>query len=80
MITKFKTIAASVVIASAFASAFASAAEYVVGTGATYRPFEYETPNKELVGFDVDLMNLSSRPLVMSTVYSRREPCALSAA
>ena len=56
MITKFKTIAASVVIASAFASAFASAAEYVVGTGATYRPFEYETPNKELVGFDVDLM------------------------
>ena len=28
----------------------------MVGTGATYRPFEYETPNKELVGFDVDLM------------------------
>lgn len=33
-----------------------SAEEYVVGTGATYRPFEYETPQKELVGFDVDLM------------------------
>ncbi len=29
---------------------------YTVGTGATYRPFEYETPSKELVGFDVDLM------------------------
>ncbi|MCD8338876.1 MAG: basic amino acid ABC transporter substrate-binding protein [Burkholderiales bacterium] len=29
---------------------------YTVGTGATYRPFEYETPQKELVGFDVDLM------------------------
>jgi polar amino acid transport system substrate-binding protein len=28
----------------------------VVGTGATYRPFEYETAQKELVGFDVDLM------------------------
>ena len=27
-----------------------------------------------------ELVNLSSRPLVMSTVYSRREPCALSAA
>ena len=56
MKTKFKLIAASFVVASAFASAFVSAAEYVVGTGATYRPFEYETPNKELVGFDVDLM------------------------
>ena len=38
------------------ASAGISAEEYVVGTGATYRPFEYETPQKELVGFDVDLM------------------------
>jgi polar amino acid transport system substrate-binding protein len=32
------------------------AEQYVVGTGATYRPFEYETAQKELVGFDVDLM------------------------
>lgn len=56
MKAKFKLIAASFVVASAFTSAFVSAAEYVVGTGATYRPFEYETPNKELVGFDVDLM------------------------
>ena len=32
------------------------AEQYVVGTGATYRPFEYETAKKELVGFDVDLM------------------------
>ncbi len=38
------------------ASAGINAEEYVVGTGATYRPFEYETPQKELVGFDVDLM------------------------
>ena len=24
--------------------------------GATYRPFEFQTPNKEIVGFDIDLM------------------------
>lgn len=29
---------------------------YTVGTGATYRPFEFQTPNKEIVGFDIDLM------------------------
>ena len=56
MMTKFKTLAAAVALTTAFASGIVSAAEYVVGTGATYRPFEYETPNKELVGFDVDLM------------------------
>ena len=27
-----------------------------MGTGATYRPFEFQTPNKEIVGFDIDLM------------------------
>lgn len=32
------------------------AVTYTVGTGATYRPFEYEAPNKEIVGFDIDLM------------------------
>lgn len=53
---KLKSLLAAAVVAGAFASTFAQAAEYVVGTGATYRPFEYETPNKELVGFDVDLM------------------------
>lgn len=43
--------------ALAFACAGVQAAQtYVVGTGATYRPFEYETAQKELVGFDVDLM------------------------
>ncbi|SFB37231.1 polar amino acid transport system substrate-binding protein [Collimonas sp. OK607] len=30
--------------------------EYVVGTGATYAPFEYENEHKELVGFDIDVM------------------------
>ena len=34
----------------------AAPVEYTVGTGATYRPFEFQTPNKEIVGFDIDLM------------------------
>lgn len=33
-----------------------AAPEYTVGTGATYRPFEFQTPSKEIVGFDIDLM------------------------
>ena len=52
-----KSAAVAAIVAGAFASSLASAATtYIVGTGATYRPFEFETPNKELVGFDVDLM------------------------
>ncbi len=34
----------------------AAPVEYTVGTGATYRPFEFQTPSKEIVGFDIDLM------------------------
>ena len=49
-----------VLTAAAFAALLASTAvqavTYTVGTGATYRPFEYEAPNKEIVGFDIDLM------------------------
>lgn len=37
-------------------AAGAAVREYVVGTGATYAPFEYENENKELVGFDIDVM------------------------
>lgn len=52
-----KSAALAAIVAGAFASTLAEAATtYIVGTGATYRPFEFETPNKELVGFDVDLM------------------------
>lgn len=29
---------------------------YVVGSGATYRPFEFENSQKELQGFDIDLI------------------------
>ena len=56
--TKIKSLAAAAVLAAALSASFSvcAADTYVVGTGATYRPFEFETPSKELVGFDVDLM------------------------
>ncbi len=50
------------VTAAAAATIFAGSAaaagpvEYTVGTGATYRPFEFQQPDKEIVGFDIDLM------------------------
>lgn len=50
-----KKIAASV---GFFAIAFGSvqAQELVVGSSATYRPFAYESPTKEIVGYDVDII------------------------
>jgi len=30
--------------------------ELIVGSSATYRPFAYETPSKEIVGYDVDII------------------------
>ena len=36
----------------------AAPVEYTVGTGATYRPFEFQTPNKEIVGFDIDMVRM----------------------
>ncbi|WP_392567053.1 basic amino acid ABC transporter substrate-binding protein [Utexia brackfieldae] len=37
-------------------SALAVQTTYIVGAGGTYRPFEYENSNKELEGFDIDLI------------------------
>ncbi len=51
-----KLLLASCAVLAFTSAAAISAEQYVVGTGATYRPFEYETPTKELVGFDIDLM------------------------
>ena len=41
-----------------FASGLSSAQsqELVVGSSATYRPFAYESPSKEIVGYDVDMI------------------------
>ncbi len=35
---------------------FSYAQTYVVGAGGTYRPFEYETADQQLKGFDIDLI------------------------
>lgn len=53
---KSKAVLTAAFLSATLAAGIASAATYNVGTGATYRPFEYETPSKELTGFDVDLM------------------------
>ncbi len=37
-------------------SAYAQNKELVVGSSATYRPFAYESPTKEIVGYDVDMI------------------------
>jgi len=36
--------------------AYAQDKELVVGSSATYRPFAFENPNKEIVGYDVDMI------------------------
>src|SRR3954463_233887 len=38
------------------APAYAQNKELVVGSSATYRPFAFENPNKEIVGYDVDMI------------------------
>lgn len=57
----FKNIIASAALAASLllSPTVTTAAEkptYVVGSGATYRPFEFENSNKELQGFDIDLI------------------------
>lgn len=49
---------ASSVLALTLTATTVNAADqtYVVGAGGTYRPFEFETPKKELVGFDIDII------------------------
>ncbi|WP_394788725.1 basic amino acid ABC transporter substrate-binding protein [Rhodoferax sp.] len=50
-------IAASVgLFAVALGSVQAQNKELVVGSSATYRPFAYESPSKEIVGYDVDII------------------------
>ncbi len=45
-----KTLASVGMVALTLASALAQNRELVVGSSATYRPFAYENPNKEIVG------------------------------
>ena len=51
-----KVAATAGVILLALGSAQAQNKELVVGSSATYRPFAYESPTKEIVGYDVDMI------------------------
>ncbi|WP_431223697.1 basic amino acid ABC transporter substrate-binding protein [Serratia sp. L9] len=47
----------SACLAAAFSvSSYAAEPTYVVGSGGTYRPFEFENSKKELEGFDIDVI------------------------
>ncbi|MFI8415235.1 basic amino acid ABC transporter substrate-binding protein [Serratia sp. NPDC078593] len=43
-------------LASVSAQSFAAETTYVVGSGGTYRPFEFENSSKQLEGFDIDII------------------------
>lgn len=50
-----------VLIGACLAATFSTAAlaaesTYVVGSGGTYRPFEFENSQKQLEGFDIDII------------------------
>ncbi|MBG6242314.1 MAG: basic amino acid ABC transporter substrate-binding protein [Candidatus Symbiopectobacterium sp. Dall1.0] len=48
---------AGTLFAAAFSTSIAAAEQtYVVGAGGTYRPFEFENAQKELEGFDIDII------------------------
>jgi len=54
-----KAVSAVVVAAAGVLLAFGAQAqnrELVVGSSATYRPFAYESPTKEIVGYDIDMI------------------------
>ena len=51
-----KLLCAAGLIALAVGTAQAQNKELVVGSSATYRPFAYETPTKEIVGYDIDII------------------------
>lgn len=51
-----KWIKATCLLAALAGSAFAAQETYVVGAGGTYRPFEYENNQKQLEGFDIDII------------------------
>jgi polar amino acid transport system substrate-binding protein len=48
---------AAALLALAQGSALCLGAELVAGSSATYRPFAYELPSKEIVGYDIDIIH-----------------------
>ena len=51
-----KIVASIGLFTLALGSVNAQNKELVVGSSATYRPFAYESPSKEIVGYDVDII------------------------
>ncbi|RKQ41161.1 basic amino acid ABC transporter substrate-binding protein [Enterobacter sp. R1(2018)] len=56
-----RTLAKTVIFAGSIAcamlsTAYAAQQTYVVGSGGTYRPFEFENSQKQLEGFDIDII------------------------
>lgn len=51
-----KIAASTGIVLLALGSVHAQNKELVVGSSATYRPFAYENPNKDIVGYDVDII------------------------
>ena len=51
-----RNLLAFALFALALGSVQAQNKELIVGSSATYRPFAYETPSKEIVGYDVDII------------------------
>ena len=51
-----KIAATAGLLTFALTSAHAQTKELVVGSSATYRPFAYESPSKEILGYDVDII------------------------
>ena len=51
-----KIAVATALVMFAIGNVQAQNKELVVGSSATYRPFAYENPNKEIVGYDVDII------------------------
>jgi polar amino acid transport system substrate-binding protein len=52
----YKIALAAGLLQAAFSSVYAQNKELVVGSSATYRPFAYESPTREIVGYDVDMI------------------------
>lgn len=49
-------ILAGCMVSAVCTSAYAAQQTYVVGSGGTYRPFEFENSQKQLEGFDIDII------------------------
>ena len=54
--TLLRSIAVVACVLAAAGSSAAQTRTLVVGSSATYPPFAYETPSKEIVGYDVDMI------------------------